>query len=255
MLAGSVAVLGGCLGGTPSSDGTETNGTVTDETDGYPPPSETTPEPRSIDPDSFERLTVEGTSVPLAPIDAVYHWYRRRAARFADARGESAYRTSHIRGAVLSPAPDGGESDVVGRWPTDARIVCYCGCPHHLSSLRAASLVDAGYEDVYVIDEGFWAWHDRGYPMAGDDVSAEPALREIVGRVDPTHAGETAWAWHEPSGQREATGIDEGGRYRLELRFADVELDSTILVETPAYRVRAPLDDLVDAPVTGEPAG
>ena len=247
VLAGSTTILSGCLGGMSSSDQT-----VTNETDGYPSSFETTPDQRTIDTSSFGQITVEGTSVPLAPIDAVYYWYRRRAARFADARGEQSYQQSHIKGAVLSPAPDGGESDVVTNWPKGDRIVCYCGCPHHLSSLRAADLITNGYKNVYVIDEGFWAWHDQGYPMAGAEITAQPTLHEITGQVDSKHAGETAWAWHEPSGQREATGIGENGQYRLELRFTDVTLDSTILVETPAYQVRAPLQQLIQRPVTGE---
>lgn len=227
-LAGSAALLGlgGCLGGAGSS----TEPTATD---------------------SFERITVEGTEVPLAPVDATYAWYREDAARFADARGERSYRQSHVEGAVWSPAPDGRASDPVASWPTDARVVCYCGCPHHLSSLRAAHLIDEGYEDVYVIDEGFWEWDDRGYPVAGTNVDVSPALREIRGVTDASHAGESAWAWHEPTGQREATPIDDAGAYRLELRFTDVTLESPILVETPAYRVRAPLGDLLDTTVTG----
>ncbi|ESP89631.1 rhodanese-like domain-containing protein [Candidatus Halobonum tyrrellensis] len=226
--AGSVTLLGGCLGGSGTSDSEETS-------DG-----------------GFERITVEGTGVPLVPVDTVHEWYEDDAARFADARGERAYDRSHVEGAVWSPAPDGRPSDPVAEWPTDARIVCYCGCPHHLSSLRASTLIDDGYEEVYVIDEGFWEWTDRGYPVAGANVDVRPELREISGVTDAAHAGETAWARHEPTGQREATAIDDAGEYHLELRFTDVTADSTIRVETPEYRVRAPLGDLVGTTVTGD---
>ena len=244
-LAGSAALLGGCLGGS-----SPTAPKLTNETDGYPSAFEERPAGRSIDTGSFPRLTVEGTPVPLAPIEAAHYWYRRREARFVDARGKQSYAQSHVLGAVLSPAPDGGNADPVAAWPKADRIVCYCGCPHHLSSIRAAHLLRDGYEDVYVIDEGFWEWHDRGYPMAGEEITARPAVREIAGRTHPRYAGETVWARHEPSGQREAAPIDRTGRYRLRLRFADVTLESTILVETPAYRVRAPLRDLTEGPIT-----
>ena len=245
-LAGSAALLGGCLGG-PSSSGRE----ITEETDGYPPQFESQPDERSVDTSSFARTTVEGTAVPLAPIDVVHYWYRRREARVADARGASSYERSHVLGAVLSPAPDGGDSDPVEPWPKEDRIVCYCGCPHHLSSLRAASLIESGYEEVYVIDEGFWEWHDRGYPMAGEEITAQPAVHRIDGQTAPRYAGETVWARHEPSGQREAAPVGADGRYHLEIRFADVTPQSTVLLETPAYRVRAPLRDLADGTITG----
>lgn len=244
--AGSVALLGGCIGG--SSDGADTTtgveaGTTTGTGTGGT---------GTVDPGSFERITVEGTRVPLAPVDVTHRWYRDDAARFADARGEQSYERSHVEGAAWSPAPDGRPSDPVASWPKDARIVCYCGCPHHLSSLRAAALIENGYENVYVIDEGFWEWDERGYPVAGANVDLDPPLREIRGMTDASHAGESAWAWHDPTGQREATRIGDAGEYLLELRFTDVTLDSTVRVETPAYEVRASLGDLLDATVTGE---
>jgi len=244
-LVGSVAFFGGCLGGSSSS-----NRTITDETDGYPPQFDSQPKSRSIDTSSFKQITVDGTAVPLAPIDVASYWYRRHEARFVDARGERSYEQSHILGAVLSPAPDGGQSDPVELWPKGDRIVCYCGCPHHLSSIRAANLLQNGYEEVYVIDEGFWEWHDRGYPMAGQEITTQPAVHQINGVVAPQYAGETVWAWHEPSGQREAAPIMDNGRYLLEIRFTDVTPTSMILVETPTYRVRAPLGDLIDGTIT-----
>jgi hypothetical protein len=159
---------------------------------------------------------------------------------------------SHVFGAFSSPAPAGGEGDdPVADWPTAEPIVFYCGCPHHLSGLRAATLLEQGYERVYVIDEGFWEWHDRGYPLAGDDVDHRPALRVIEGLADPSHAGETAWAYHRPTEQVEAGPIGADGRYRLGLRFADVSRDSVLTVETPAYTVSAPLRELTTGLVTG----
>lgn len=237
------ALLGGCLGSGPNSGSKG-------ETDGYPPKFEQTPEKRSVDTSSFGTTTVEGTEVPLAPIDVTYYWFRRRAARFVDARGDYSYERSHILGAVLSPAPDGGKSDPVDDWPKGDRIVCYCSCPHHLSSLRAASLIEDGYEEVYVIDEGFREWHDRDYPMAGSKVTTQASVHRIEGRTDPADAGESAWAWHDATGQREATRIAADGSYLLELPFSGVSLDSTIRVRTPSYELQAPLERLVSVVVT-----
>jgi len=222
-------------------------------TDGYPPEFDEVPDEREIDPSSFGTVTRDGVEVPLAPVDVAHYWYRRGEARMADARGREQYDTSHVYGAVLSPAGQGGgDGDAVVEWPQGDRIVCYCGCPHHLSSIRAASLIDAGYENVYVIDEGFWEWHGRDYPMAGTDLSTSPYGHVVSGRTERRYAGETAWARHGPSGQREATTIEADGRFSMTLRFVDVDRDSPIRVETPGYTVEARLGRLVDGTVTAD---
>jgi rhodanese-related sulfurtransferase len=267
VLASGVALLGGCLGsqspsGQPASDETDTSPpaeeadggsgsqqSLSDERNGYPPATDTTPTERPVDTAAFERIEVEGATVPLVPVDIAHYWHQRRAARFADARGERSYEQSHLLGAVLSPAPEGRANDPAAAWPKNDRIVCYCGCPHHLSSLRAATLLQNGYENVYVIDEGFWEWHDRGYPLAGSETTAEPAAYHIEGRTAARYAGETAWVWHEPSGQREAAPIANDGRYSLEVRFADVSPSSVLRLRTPDYERRAPLSELADGTV------
>lgn len=249
LASSGLALFGGCLSDSKSGS----NGTpvpLTDETDGYPPKLGKQPEKQSIDTSRFGYVTVDGTKVPLAPIEVTYYWYLRREARFADARGETQYENSHILGAVLSPAPDGGPTDPTEAWPEDDRVVCYCGCPHHLSSLRAASLIENGFEDVYVIDEGFWEWHRRGYPMAGESVKVKPESYTIRGRTGLEYAGESAWAWHDPSGQREAAPIDRNGNYVLELKFAGITKSSPIRIVTPGYELETSLRDLLSGVVT-----
>jgi rhodanese-related sulfurtransferase len=218
--------------------------------DGYPPAFETTPDGCSVDPDSFETEPRDGEDVPLAPVEATYYWYARGEARFVDARGRGQYDTSHVYGAVSSPANNTMSGDPAETWPTDDRIVCYCGCPHHLSSIRAADLMGQGYTDVYVIDEGFFEWTDRDYPIAGGNVSDRPARRTIEGRVDPRFAGDTAWARHAASDQVEATEIASDGRFSLHLYFSGVTDDARITVETPAYHTTAPLGDLTSGVVS-----
>jgi len=210
--------------------------------------------PRPFDVDSFETTTTNGVDVPLAPVEVTYNWHYFDEARFVDARGQTSYNRSHIEGAVLSPAPDGPQNDPdpVADWPTDTRIVAYCGCPHHLSSMRAASLIKNGYENVAVIDEGFTEWQRRGYPMAGSNVDLRPPAYEISGQTDAAYAGESAWAFHDPTGQREATPIDSDGSYRLELKFADISEDSPIRVTTPEYEIERSLGELTGSVVTGQ---
>lgn len=219
--------------------------------DGYPPEFETTPEERQINPDEFETLSRSGFEIKLVPTDVAYYWYARQEARFADARSESEFDVSHVFGAVLSPAGDGRvmPDDPVLEWPKDQRIITYCDCPHHLSSLRAASLKNKGYEKVYALDEGFSAWREQNFPLAGNDVGRVPETRVIEGEVPGTTGDETAWAYHVNSNQREATQI-RNGQYELELKFVNVTDSSKIRIETPAYTLTDTLGRLTSGRIT-----
>jgi len=180
-----------------------------------------------------------------------HYWYKRGEARIADARGEESYNKSHIAGSVLSQASESrrDSDDPLKDWPKCDRIVCYCGCPHHLSSIRASQLIKEGYQKVYVIDEGFWAWHDRDYPMRGSDVDNKPKNWVIRGETDTAYAGENAWARHKRSKQVESTDITRDGSYELHLKFHEVGPESTIEVETPSYTVEGKLKDLASGTV------
>ncbi|NHN58765.1 MULTISPECIES: rhodanese-like domain-containing protein [Halorussus] len=260
--AASLAPVAGCLGQGGGGGGDDTTTpwsgygqyTPTDgNTDGYPPAFDQQPSERSIDTDSFETVEEGGVQVPLAPIEATGYWYRRGEARFADARGPGSYEAAHVYGAVLSPAPERyrTSNDPLNEWPKDDRIVCYCGCPHHLSSIRASQLINEGYENVYVIDEGFGEWRSQGYAMAGTDVGNPPKKWTIRGETAADLAGENAWARHRPTEQVESTDIAADGSYELHLKFHGVDSDSTIEVETPGYTVEGKLQDLTAGTVQG----
>ena len=240
----SLSAVAGCLAG---------GGGASDDGDGYPPKDDQMPPEKSIDTSSFDTVEENGVQVPLAPIDVALYWHRRREARFADARGESSYKAAHILGAVLSPAPkrlrDG--DDPVKDWPKGDRIVCYCGCPHHLSSIRASQLINQGYENVFVIDEGFGPWFKRGYPMAGNRVDQSPKNYVLRGEADPAYATQNAWARHQKTGQIESTDIAADGSYELHLKFYDVGPDSVINVETPGYTIEGKLSELTGTTITG----
>jgi len=265
-LAGCAGVLGG--GDSGSVDLTLDPGPSQDDDlpadqdagDGYPPAFDEHPPEQAVDEGWFEPYDVAGrdvmnadetVTVTLAPIDVAYYWYARGEARFVDARPRYNYDRAHVYGAVSSPyntALDGS----VGDWATADRIVCYCRCPHHQSSIRAAELQSAGFERVYVIDEGFEPWlKDRNYPVVGSQVESNLEPVPIEGRTDAGDAGATAWARHAPTGQTEATKIGDDGTYGMVLRFADVDADSEITVETPSYEVTGRLADLAAGVVTG----
>lgn len=242
----SGAATAGCLGG----DGGGAGGYAPNDVVPDDPPA--TPD---VDPSNFETLDVDGTAVALVPIDVAHAWYLRRDARFADARGRGQYERAHVAGATHSPAPDGGSSDPVADWPESDRVVTYCGCPHHLSTMRGASLVESGYERVYAIDEGFVPWFERGYPMEGSTIESTMASYDVRGRTDPADAGEMAWAVHEPGANREVTPIQPDGTFTMTLHFGSLPADAPITVRTPSFEVTQPLEEVTSAIVTAELGG
>jgi rhodanese-related sulfurtransferase len=226
-----------------------------DPADGLPPEFSNPPADPGVDPSTFETLEVNGETIPLVPVDVAAAWYARREARVADARGLPQYTSAHIYGAVLSTAQEGSTGGGIPDWPTDERIVTYCGCPHHLSSIRAAGLRKAGYADVFAIDEGFVgqpdAWAAKGYPMAGTEfrTDEQSALSEwqVTGAVDARFAGEYVWAAADR--QYEAGPIAADGSFALTLRFADVTEATPIEVRTPAATVTRSLGELAAEPL------
>lgn len=233
-----------------------TNGEFpTDENpaDGRPPDfAEVPPEP-DVDPSTFETIQVNGETVRLAPAEVVVDWYRRGEVRVADARGMRSYRRRHVYGAVLSPAQGDSAGGGIPDWPTGDRVVTYCGCPHHLSSIRAAGLQKAGYTDVFAIDEGFIgrddSWNAKRYPMSGTEFegTTQASVSEwtITGTVDPTYAGEYVWA--TAVGESEAAPIAPDGSYELHLRAAGADEDTTVEMRTPAGTSHQSLGDVATA--------
>ncbi|MFB6130647.1 MAG: rhodanese-like domain-containing protein [Salinigranum sp.] len=223
-----------------------------DPLDGYPPTFDRQPERRRIDTGAFDTLTVGDFEVPLVPVDVAYYWYARGEARFADARSETAYDVSHVFGAVSSPALDHEKPDPVYDWPKTDRVVAYCDCPHHLSSIRAGDLLNRGWTEVYAIDEGFGAWRERNYPLAGSDTDRTPPVRHIRGRTNKAYAGNSAWATLVGSDQKDGTRIADDGSYDIRIAFVNATGSSKVRVETPAYTAVGTIDELTGGYVTAD---
>lgn len=249
LAACGTSLLAGCLGGNDESatvDGPNEEGNAAPTTTTEPPDATPAPPPtdHTVSPDSFETTTNDGVEVGLIPVENAYQWHSDGEARFVDARGATQFEKSHIAGAVNSPAAMEPEPGPTADWESDATIVTYCGCPHHLSVMRASQLKERGFEDVYAIDEGFWAWHERGFPMAGSDVEDAPASVELSGTLDASLAGEEVWAVHEPTAQREVTRIGTDGSYTMHLHFYGVDADSTISLSAGEWTREARLGAL-----------
>jgi rhodanese-related sulfurtransferase len=266
MGAGLAGAIAGCSGGdgTPTEDGGdgispagsapfEHPGTLsatfvangeypTDENpaDGQPPAFADQPSSPDTDSATFETLSVNDETVRLAPVDVVQQWYRRGETRFVDARGLAQYERAHIYGAVSSPAQANSEGGGIEGWPYADRVVTYCGCPHHLSSIRAAGLQKVGFENVYALDEGFIgqqnSWYERDYPMAGTAFGAgnQASVQQwtISGSVDSQYAGEYVWATVDR--QYEAAPVQSDGSYELHLKFTGVSAETPVQIRTPA---------------------
>lgn len=199
--------------------------------------------------DGYATNTVNGIDVPLAPVKDVYEWYEDDEARIVDSRGRAQYEALRIADAVFSPAPNGTANDPVEEWSTDTQIVTYCRCPHHLSSQRAAALIDAGYEDTYAIDEGLDGWVNNEYPIAGSNVQAQRQRYEISGTTDSRYADQMVSLEQVTEDRRELAPIEDDGSYTLQLYYAG-STDSRFKVKAPDYTTEGTLEELTSETVT-----
>ena len=87
----------------------------------------------------------------------------KRRLIIADARAPSDYQSLHITGAISTPYYEHTSLDDLpndGTW-----VLAYCACPHHVSGEVVAELRKRGYKHTAVIDEGVFAWQQKGYPI------------------------------------------------------------------------------------------
>ncbi|HVU50391.1 MAG TPA: c-type cytochrome [Polyangia bacterium] len=98
----------------------------------------------------------------------------KRRLIIADARAPSDYGMLHITGAISTPYYEHKSLDDVpndGTW-----VLAYCACPHHVSGQVVEELRKRGYKHTAVIDEGIFAWQQKGYPVvAAPTMPAIPA--------------------------------------------------------------------------------
>jgi cytochrome c oxidase cbb3-type subunit 3 len=86
----------------------------------------------------------------------------KRRIIITDARAPSDWLNLHIAGAISTPYYDARSLDDLpndGTW-----VVAYCACPHHVSGQVVDELRKRGYRHTAVIDEGIFAWRQKGYP-------------------------------------------------------------------------------------------
>ncbi|MFW5734188.1 MAG: rhodanese-like domain-containing protein [Oceanidesulfovibrio sp.] len=97
-------------------------------------------------------------------------------ALFLDARSHWEYEQGHIRGALPAPPEDFEYSLEQYRDEIEAaeNIITYCdGELCKLSHELAARLKDAGFESVYVLENGWTMWNNEGLPTESGQAPAE----------------------------------------------------------------------------------
>ena len=100
----------------------------------------------------------------FTPADVIKRELDRGAAiGFLDARAPSDFVAGHIAGA--NDVPFYEASQYVFALPKDKWLVSYCACPHAESGVLADTLFANGFTKVTILDEGFFVWRDRGYPV------------------------------------------------------------------------------------------
>ena len=80
-----------------------------------------------------------------------------------DARPHNDYLQAHVEGAISVPFYEVDQA--VDHLPSDRWIITYCVCPHAMSGKALDRLRDHGFEKTAILDEGFFEWTSRGYPV------------------------------------------------------------------------------------------
>jgi cytochrome c oxidase cbb3-type subunit 3/ubiquinol-cytochrome c reductase cytochrome c subunit len=118
---------------------------------------------------------------------------QKRRMVIADARSPGEWLNLRIRGAISTPYYDAKALDDIpndGTW-----VLAYCACPHHVSGEVVAALRKRGYKHTAVIDEGVFAWQQKGYPVVaapGMPPAPPPATPPPVATAAPPPAAKAA---------------------------------------------------------------
>lgn len=144
-----------------------------------------------------------------------------------DVRSRYEYDQEHIKGAISYPYENIRMNNKF-TFAKNKTLICYCGCPHHLSGLSAEILINHGYKNVKVIDEGFWVWKQLKYPVAvGKSGPARKTSMEIRGQIHTAQgapvSGRDIFLRHQASGQLEATRTNAQGKFVMHLHFSGVK--------------------------------
>lgn len=105
--------------------------------------------------------------IPSITIEDARSYFDSGQALFADARSQKVYRMGHIKGAMsLDPSDfDAWSGKFFSQFAPETLIITYCDgarCP--LSMELAEKLVEMGYENVFVLKDGWHQWTTAHLP-------------------------------------------------------------------------------------------
>ena len=127
--------------------------------------------PVQSDPNSSVTENGEESVARISVEDAVNE-FRQQTSVFLDARSSEDYALGHIAGAVSFP--DRQFDDRIGPFlestPPEVKLITYCeGERCELSKSLAEKLILAGYENVYLLIDGWGQWKKLGMPVESGD--------------------------------------------------------------------------------------
>ncbi len=116
--------------------------------------------------------STESAALPIpAGIAQAKFLYDNKQAVFVDARDETAFSQSRIKGAVSLPVGK-FEAELArfkNRVPLSDTLLVYCngyGCNDSMTVGK--KLLSNGYRQVLVFEGGYPEWKDAGYPLEGE---------------------------------------------------------------------------------------
>lgn len=169
----------------------------------------------------------------LIKATAAHELLTHKKAVFVDVRSRPEYNAEHIQGALSYPYQ---LIKMTEKYPFEKKqkLILYCGCPHHLSGLSADILKMRGYQDVHVIDEGYFGWKAQGFPVmvnpqAPEKISMNVEGKVMLGKLPAVYRD--IFLLHPESGQLEATRTDAQGNFRMALHFGGVTPDDKVVFQ------------------------
>ena len=156
-----------------------------------------------------------------------YALLKKKSPLLIDVRSREAFNVEHIAGAISYPYPIIKNTTDYPFRDKKRKMILYCGCPHHLSGLSADILKKRGYEDVKVIDEGYFGWKALKLPITVNPNAATKVSMSFGGRImqgnNRPAVYEDVFLRHPETGQLEATRTDKQGNFRMTLHFFNTQ--------------------------------
>ena len=119
-----------------------------------------------------QEIIVSGHKLPVISTEDASKLINDPLNVFIDTREEKDYMKDHVAGAFsLSPE----EKEI--RFPSvepmitsGARLIVYCYGPEcDMAEKVAAFLIDLGYPNIAIMQEGYLEWEKRGFPIESSD--------------------------------------------------------------------------------------